>query len=139
MADWLPGSLTARGFSPRPIRQGDAIEGTSQDTSIWIVSVLGGPARKLRDQAIAYSISRDGSTISFDSNKGRLGDREIWVMRPVGERHGRSMTSTTTARLAACNWSPDGQRALYEKTDEAGQSLVSRDLKGGLCRDLPPR
>ena len=59
---------------------------SSPDSSIWVVSVLGGPPHKLRDNAVAYSVSPDGSWIGFGTNKGRLGDREIWLMRPSGEQ-----------------------------------------------------
>ena len=57
----------------------------SQGSSIWVVSVLGGAPRKLRDNATADAISPDGSFISFGTNKGRIGDRESWLMDPSGE------------------------------------------------------
>jgi serine/threonine protein kinase len=59
---------------------GDGSNWTSEGTSIWIVSVLGGPPHKLRDAAYADAISPDGSTIAFNANPGKLGDREIWLM-----------------------------------------------------------
>jgi eukaryotic-like serine/threonine-protein kinase len=49
---------------------------SSDDTSAWMVSALGGAPVKLRDKATAYSASPDGSLISFSVN----GDREIWLM-----------------------------------------------------------
>src|SRR4029077_20853484 len=58
---------------------------SSQDTSVWMVSVLGGAARKLRDKAVAYSVSPDGSLISFGTNKSKIGEREIWLMGSSGE------------------------------------------------------
>src|SRR6516164_4346649 len=45
---------------------------SSDDTNIWVVSVLGGVPRKLRDHAVAWSVSRDGSSISFGTNKKTL-------------------------------------------------------------------
>ena len=51
-----------------------------------MVSVLGGAPRKLRDNAFAWSVSPDGSSISFGTNKGKLGDRELWLMGPNGEQ-----------------------------------------------------
>jgi serine/threonine protein kinase len=109
----------------------DATEWTSQGTSIWIVSVSGGPPHKIRDEAYASSISRDGSTISFETNKGRLGDREIWLMGSSGERARKLYDGGENSAIGGLYWSPDGQRALYENIDEAGPNLVSRDLKGG--------
>jgi serine/threonine protein kinase len=108
----------------------DATEWTSQGSSIWIVSELGGPPHKLRDEATADSISRDGSTISFDTNKGRLGDREIWLMGSSGEQPRKLYDTGENSSIGGLNWSPDGQRALYERIDEPGPNLVSRDLKG---------
>ena len=64
-----------------------------------MVSVLGGPPHKLRDNAVAYSVSPDGSWIGFGTNKGKLGDREIWVMRPGGEQARNFLTPTTAAPL----------------------------------------
>jgi len=110
---------------------GDASNWTSEGTSIWIISVLGGPPHKLRDEAYADSISRDGATISFETNKGRLGDREIWLMGSDGEQARKLYDAGENSAIGGLFWSPDGQRALYEKIDEAGPNLVSRDLKGG--------
>jgi Tol biopolymer transport system component len=109
----------------------DAAEWTSQGSSVWIVSMLGGPPRKLRDEAYADSISRDGSTISFDTNRGKFGDREIWFMDSNGENARRLFETDENSSISQLNWSPDGQRILYQRIDEAGPSLVTRDLKGG--------
>jgi serine/threonine protein kinase/WD40 repeat protein len=110
---------------------GDASNWTSQGASIWIVSVLGGPPRKLRDEAYGDSISPDGSTISFQTNPGRFGDREIWLMGSNGEQARKLYDTDENSAIVELNWSPDGQRALYRKIDEAGQRLLTRDLKGG--------
>jgi serine/threonine protein kinase len=109
----------------------DAAEWTSQGSSVWIVSILGGPPRKLRDEAYADSISRDGSTISFDTNRGKFGDREIWFMDSNGENARKLFETDENSSISQLNWSPDGQRILYQRIDEAGPSLVTRDLKGG--------
>jgi Tol biopolymer transport system component len=46
-------------------------EWSSQTSSIWLVSVGGGAPLKLRDNAAAWSVSPDGSLISFGTNKGQ--------------------------------------------------------------------
>jgi Tol biopolymer transport system component len=48
--------------------------------SAWVVSVLGGPPRKLRDDADAWSVSPDGTLIAFGSDLSFLRCREIWLM-----------------------------------------------------------
>jgi eukaryotic-like serine/threonine-protein kinase len=59
---------------------------SSRNSSIWIFSLLGEQPRKLRDNADAYAVSPDGSSIAFLTNTGRIGDREIWLMTQNGER-----------------------------------------------------
>jgi eukaryotic-like serine/threonine-protein kinase len=131
----------------------------SQNSSIWIVSVLGGPPRKLRPQAVPYSISPDGALISFGVNKGRLGEREIWVMRPDGEQARKIFDIDENGSIGGLQWSPDGQRVIYFKTvfknsssaagwdeaspdfhasmDELSQTIVGGDLKGGPLTTIP--
>ena len=104
---------------------------SSPDSSIWVVSVLGGPPHKLRDNAVAYSVSPDGSWIGFGTNKGRLGDREIWLMRPSGEQAQKLFDTDDSSSIGGLSWSSDGKRVLYVKTDQSGGSLLSRDLQGG--------
>ena len=110
--------------------------GTSEGSSIWMCSVLGGPAHKLRENAEAYSVSPDGTLISFGTNKGNLGDREIWLMGPEGEQPRKLYDSSDDATISLVNWSGDGQRVIYGKTDPSGETLVSRDQKGGPPTEL---
>ena len=134
---WFPGSTRFLADAHRP---GQAAEDwSSERTSIWMVSVLGEAPRKLRDKAVAYSVSPDGSSISFGTNKGRLGDREIWQMGPDGERARKLYDTNEDSSIFWLNWSPDGQRVMYVIHDESGDTLVSRDPKGGpLTTLLPP-
>ena len=114
-------------------------DGSSMGTSIWIASVQGGAPKKLRDNAVAYSVSRDGSLISFGTKRGRLGDREIWLMQPSGEHARRLFDTDENSSIAGTDWSPDGQRIIYIRTDDSGGNLVSRDLNGGpLTTMFPP-
>src|SRR5260370_13944196 len=81
---WFPDGTRFLADSHRPGI--DAPDQTSQGTSIWIVSMSGGPPRKLRDAAYADSISPDGSTIAFNANPGKLADHEIWLMGSYGSQ-----------------------------------------------------
>jgi serine/threonine protein kinase len=103
---------------------------SSHATSIWVASVSGGVPRKLRDGAIAYAVSPDGSLISFGDNSGKRGDREIWLMGPDGEQARKLYETGENSALGVYTFSPDGQRLLYGRTDEFGTTVISGDLKG---------
>jgi Tol biopolymer transport system component len=105
-------------------------EMNSQTTSIWVASVSGGAPRKLRDKAIAYAVSPDGSLISFGDNADKHGDREIWLMGPGGEQARKLYDTGENNSLGVYTFSPDGQRLLYSRTDESGTTVMSGDLKG---------
>jgi eukaryotic-like serine/threonine-protein kinase len=104
---------------------------SSQTSSIWLVSVLGGPPHKLRDNAVAWSVSPDGSLISFGTNKGKLGEREIWLMGSGGEQARKLFDTDEESSIGGLNWSPDGKRVLYVKTDQSGDTLLNRSLTNG--------
>ncbi|HET8926000.1 MAG TPA: protein kinase [Candidatus Acidoferrum sp.] len=110
---------------------GDGSNWTSEGTSIWIVSLLGGPPRKLRDAAYADAISPDGSTIAFNANPDKLGDREIWLMGSDGSQAHKLYEAGENGVFGGLYWSPDGQRILYDQVDKVDQRLFTRDLKGG--------
>jgi Tol biopolymer transport system component len=111
---------------------------SSEGASIWMVSILGGEPRKLRDNAWASAISPDGSTIAFSTKKGTFGDREIWLMGIDGENARKLYESDETGAMGGLMWLPRGQRVVYGVTDKSGDSLVTRELKGPVTTILPP-
>jgi serine/threonine protein kinase len=126
---WFPDSS---GFvaNATPAGQSPAFV-SSQGSSIWVVSVLGGPPHKLRDEAIAYSISPDGSAISFGTSKGRRGDRELWLMGPSGEDARKFHEIDENGAICCLHWFPHGERVWYGTTDKVPGGIVTRDLSGG--------
>ncbi len=104
---------------------------TAEETSIWVISILGRPPRKLRDHAELYSISRDGSLIAFGTNGGKFGNREIWVMGANGEDARKFFDSDENTAICCLSWSPTGERVVYVMTDKDGDKLVSRAVQGG--------
>jgi DNA-binding winged helix-turn-helix (wHTH) protein/Tol biopolymer transport system component len=102
-----------------------------QPPSVWTVSVMGGPPRKIRDEAFAYAISRDGSWVAFTTNPGQLGSRELWMMRPDGTQARKLYDAGEDSNFLGADWSPDGQRLGYVKASPTNIALESRDLEGG--------
>jgi len=133
LASWFPDNTH---FIANAVRQADAPD--SQGSSIWIASALGGVPHKLRDDGLAYSISPDGSLISFSANKGHLGDREIWLMDANGEHARKLFQVGEDGTLWGISWSPDGHRIMYVQTDTTGDSLLSGDLSSGSVVTLMP-
>jgi len=104
---------------------------TSRGTSVWAVSVVGGAPRKLRDEAMSSTVSPDGSAISFGANKGAFGDREIWLMDQNGEHARKLFGPDQESSIVQINWSPNAKRVIYQRTDNSGNTILSRDLEGG--------
>jgi serine/threonine protein kinase len=104
---------------------------SSRTSSIWIVSALGGSPRKLRDNALAWSVSPDGSSISFGANEGRLGPRELWLMEPGGEHSRKLYEAGEESAICCLYFFPNGKRVSYVTTDDSGDTLVARTLNGG--------
>src|SRR5438876_1672186 len=107
---------------------------TPDVSSVWLVSVLGRPPRKLRDNAVAWSVSPDGTFIAFGTNN----DREIWLMGATGEQAQKLYDSGEHGGICCLIWTQTGDRVIYVRLDESGDTLLSRDLKGGPVTTLLP-
>jgi serine/threonine protein kinase/Tol biopolymer transport system component len=103
----------------------------SQTASIWVFSRADQAPRKLREHAIAWSVSPKGALISFGTNSGRLGPRETWLMDSEGKQARKLFDTDENSALGRFYWSPDGEREVYFRIDASGATLLSRDLKGG--------
>jgi serine/threonine protein kinase/Tol biopolymer transport system component len=104
---------------------------SSENTNMWVTSVLGGAPRKLRDHAMDGAVSPDGSLVSFDTNKGKFGEREIWVMGSNGEQARKFDEAKEGSGIENLGWSPDGKHFAYILNDNSGRTMLSRDVKGG--------
>jgi len=129
---WLPDSKSflADAFPAG----GDTSFRTSHYNSIWVVAITGGPPHKIRDGAGGGSVSPDGSLLSFETNTGKNGDREIWVMRPDGQQARKVFEVGEDDSIGGLAWSPNGERVIYARQDgpnEANAYFVGTDLKGG--------
>jgi eukaryotic-like serine/threonine-protein kinase len=126
---WFPDNTRFLANSHPFNENGDAW--SSQNSDIWIFSRLNGAPRKLREHAVAWSVSPDGALISFGTNLGKLGEREIWLMDSGGEQARKLIDTDENSSINVFLWSHDSQRALYIRTDASGDSLLSRNVHGG--------
>jgi serine/threonine protein kinase/Tol biopolymer transport system component len=146
---WFPDStrfLANSRFVPRQFGWAEtaiggeyAGEWDSTNSSIWKFSRLGDEPLKLRDQAVWWSVSPDGSQISFGTNKGKLGEREIWLMGPGGEQVHKLYDAGEKNAICCLYFFGDERRVSYISTDESGDTLVARDLSGGPVTTLLQR
>ena len=106
-------------------------EWSSTGTSVWVFSVNGDPPRHLRDSALSWSVSPDGSTIAFTTNTGTRGDRELWFMGPNGAHARKFEEVGDGATTGDFYFFPDNERVSYHIDDGSGDRLVIRRLRSG--------
>jgi serine/threonine protein kinase len=134
-AVWFPDSTRFVANAHPATEDNPDLWGT-ENTNIWVVSILGGAPQKLRDKAVAYAVSPVDSLIAFTRNKGR----EVWLMGPSGEQARKIYDTSADNPIVGILWTSDGQRIVYGKGDQAGGvTLLSRGIEGGPeVRLLPP-
>jgi serine/threonine protein kinase len=121
---WFPDSTR---FLANAHPLGEPVEAwSSQTTSIWAVSRLGGAPHKLRDKSVAWSVSPDSSLISFQP-----GDREIWLMGPGGEQAHKLYDAGSKNAMCCLRFFHNEKRVSYILTDDSGDTAVARDFQGG--------
>jgi eukaryotic-like serine/threonine-protein kinase len=138
-AEELKGLQVNWGIVPTWVRDGSRFIANAnipgQKISVWMVPVTGGPPRKLRDDANAASVSRDGSWVEFMTNLASFGYREVWMMRPDGEQARKLYEADGKSGFDGAEWSPDGQRLSLgfarQVADKVEWNIVSRDILGG--------
>lgn len=133
----------------------DPTDWSAQDSSIWVFSVLRGSPRKLRDDAEAFSVSPDGVWIAFGAKPSRVmpvrgnlkmggtraypghfGDREVWRMTDDGQQAQKLYEAEESSTIHGLQWSGDGERTLYLKTNESGAVIETNDLQGGTRKEV---
>jgi Tol biopolymer transport system component len=98
-----------------------AFEADGVTSSLWLASILGTEARKLRDDASAAAVSPDGSLIAFLPGRGQ---NEIWVTGPKGTEPRRVATAPSRARYARLAWATDNDRIVVSGWKEGEQGNI---------------
>jgi len=113
----------------------------SQDTvtpslNYWMVTLPGGPPRKIRDDINPWSYSPVGSWLVATMNEdfSTLGGSEIWIMKPDGSQARKVYEAEDKSLFRWITWSPDGQRVAYVRDRSISGyhevTIESRDLRG---------
>ena len=106
------------------------------DLSIWSLSMLGGKPQLIVDHADSASVSPDGSLVAIHRFDPDRQASDIWLVGSNGDGlHKLKVTSDVSGPGAGPSfmgpvWSPNGQRILYRRIDDHGQSIESCDLRG---------
>jgi len=109
------------------------VEGPTAPSSLWLVSIMGGPPRQLIDNGQLPAVSPNGSQIAFVKGP-KLGE-ELWVMRANGEEPSR-LVACQMCTFGVPAWSPDGRAIAYVVTRygpdwKANTSVGLFDLRSG--------
>ncbi len=109
----------------------DSSAWSSRTASIWVFSRTGEAPRQLRDHAIVWSVSPDGSLVSFGTHPGRFGLRETWLMNSDGGAARMLFETDENSSTGGFLWTRDGRRGIYFTSDKSGDTLLARDISGG--------
>ena len=115
-------------------------QNTQLRRSIWKSSLNGETVHKIRDDAVAQSISPDGSLVALTSNLGKIGDREIWVMSPDGTQVRKICEVGENSNVARVEWFPDSKRIVYGSEHPTPSlslsSIESREISNGASHTI---
>jgi Tol biopolymer transport system component/predicted Ser/Thr protein kinase len=104
------------GWFPDGTRILATLREASGHPSVWVISVLAENARRLRDDAIGWSVSPDGSQIAYTTLSGLNHNQEIGIMTPQGEGQRNILSVDKNDWISTVQWSPDGRRLAYMKS-----------------------
>jgi len=83
----------------------------AEHSSVWVISLLGGAAREIREGALAWSVAPDGLLIALTST---FFNSDIWLMGVNGEDPRKIATAEEGESLNWVVWSADSRRIAYE-------------------------
>jgi Tol biopolymer transport system component len=132
--------------APRFSRDGSSlmfVHAEKGESSLYRMAVVGGPPRKMVEDALAGDWSPDGSRIAFvrSREQGRAPGSVLAVAGSDGSAE-RVLATTSQLPIASPRWSPSGTTIAYVelgRTFGKADQLVLLDVANGKSRSLPPR
>ena len=113
---WLPAGLkpfTVTWFPDGNHLLVGGVQSEGEKPSVWDISILGGPSRKLSDQTDTGVVSPDGTRIAALCNSIKLNTSELWVFNSDGSQPKQLLEISGYSH--SLTWSPNGQRLAYMK------------------------
>jgi DNA-binding winged helix-turn-helix (wHTH) protein/Tol biopolymer transport system component len=89
------------------------IQSEGEQPSLWNVSILGGPSRKVSDETDSGVVSPDGNKIAALRGNGKVNSSELWLMNSDGSQSQKLLDISGYSN--ALTWSPSGTRLAYMK------------------------
>ena len=124
VASWFPDSTQLLANAPEAGDRG----------SMWTVALLGESPRELREGALGFEVSPDGTHIAFCPRIVSGYFRDIWLMGSQGDNPQKVIALGENEWLFSVRWSLDGQRLAYIREHRTAQgdqiSIETCDLKG---------
>jgi Tol biopolymer transport system component/DNA-binding winged helix-turn-helix (wHTH) protein len=110
----LPEALSAASIAwfPDSVHMIVGLTVSGRASSLWVVSALGGSARKLIDAGHSPAISPDGNIVAFIAGK-KLRE-QIWLAGTDGTQP-RKLIGDEGDLFGAVTWSPDGKKIAYTR------------------------
>jgi len=101
-----------------------------KETSIYLVSVLGGSIRRLRGGGLQAELSPDDRLIAYTVPQLEDGRFSLWLCDANGENPRPFVEAEVGEFFFSPRWSSDGKRVVYRhlRTDVAAVTLESRGL-----------
>ncbi len=81
------------------------------EPGIWLIPVVGGEARMLRQGAAWPSVSPDGERIAFVAGSAKRS--ALWIMNAIGDQARMIQMAPEGVEISSLVWSPDGLRLAY--------------------------
>jgi Tol biopolymer transport system component/DNA-binding winged helix-turn-helix (wHTH) protein len=133
---WLPVGLKPVAVTWFPDGNHLLVGGTepSEKPSLWNVSILGGPSRKLTEETDEGVVSPDGARIAALRSSEKLNNSALWVMNSDGSQPKQLLEISGYSH--GLTWSPNGTRLAYLKMSywpghNADVQIETLDLTSG--------